>query len=171
MFYILVMSFFFIFSVSIHLIFCRHRRSKGLLVKQFCIIAMLNLFFGCVIFFLLGKSMAQDSPSIWNLPLSMTSSFIYILLVPTYMVFYTSTQLNSPSKKILLLLQKNGPMSFEELLKHFTEEEFIMPRVMDLQHTGCIQCAQGHWLLLPPGLSIARFLNIYQRILDRRAGG
>jgi len=171
MFYLTVMLLFFILSVFIHIVICRNRKLKGLWVKLFCMIAAVNLFLCWGIFLLLGRSIALNAASIWGLPLSMTSTFIYILLVPTYTIFYVSTQLNSPSKKVLLLLKKNGAMTFQELLNHFTEEEFIIPRIMDLQKTGCIQCAQRNWRLTPPGLTIAKFLNFYQSILGRQAGG
>jgi len=165
------MLLFFSLSVFIHIVICRNRKLQGLWVKLFCVIAVVNLLLCWGIFLWAGRSVALNAPSIWNLPLSMTSTFIYILLVPTYVIFYISTQLNSPSKKVLLLLKKNNAMSFEELSKHFSEEEFIMPRIKDLQETGCIQCTERHWMLLPPGLTIAQFLNFYQSILGRPAGG
>ena len=158
-------------AVFIHIFICRRSLTRGLLIKQFAVIAFSNFFF--LILFLiylpLSRSLAVDS--FWEMPLPVTSLLIYLLLIPVYLTFYTNTQLMSPSKKILLILKERGEMTFEELLKELQKENFISTRLRELVQSRCLSLQNGTYQLNSSGRSFARFLRTYQQILGREKGG
>ena len=171
MFDILVMFFFFMESVGVHLAVCRKRSQEGLLLKPFFVIALSNL---CVLwaFYWLSQRYGHfDAASIWGVRLCGTATFIYILLIPIYLVFYFSTQQLSPTKKIFLLLSKNGPMSFDELLAHFSDQEFIAPRLKELIGIQCLVEHDGWYVLTPSGIQMGKVYSLYQLLLGRKKGG
>ncbi len=160
---------FFLLSAIAHGWFCRRQKQGGLFVKVFCVIAAVNLGLCWLVFMNYENG---RHPSFWDIPLVVSSTVIYVLLVPAYMVFYVSTQLNSPSKTVLLALHAHGEMSEEDLLKYFTDDLYILPRIKDLVLTGCIDIdSKGKYVLSSSGLRIAGFLNAYQIFLGRKAGG
>ena len=170
MLYICVAFFFFLDAVVIHLMLCR-RKSEGLFLKLFLVIAFANLILMWIVFWFLAHQFNGAQVNFWAAPLYGTATVIYILLIPTYLVFYFSTQQVSPSKKILLLLAENGPMSFEELLAKFSDDEFVVPRIKDLMTTMCLIEHEGSYVLTPSGIRMAQVYEIYQRILGRKKGG
>ena len=103
MFDILVMFLFFLASVGVHLTVCRKRSQEGLLLKPFIGIAIGNLCVLWVFFWLSQRYVHFDPTSFWGVPLHAAATLIYVLLIPTYLVFYFSTQQLSPTKKIFLL--------------------------------------------------------------------
>lgn len=165
------MLFFFLEAVFIHLTVCRKRSGEGLLLKSFFAIAFGNLLVLWSSLWVLHSYMGLDPKSFWGVPLYATSTFIYILLIPTYLVFYFSTEQMSPSKKILLLLSKNGAMSFPELLEHFTDEEFVVPRIEELIGVRFLVEHSGWYILTPAGTQIAKVYGLYQAVFGREKGG
>jgi hypothetical protein len=168
---IFVMLFFFLDAVFIHLIVCRKRSQEGLLLKPFIGIALTNLCLLWAAFWFSYKYVHSDPSSIWSVNLHGCATVIYILLIPTYLVFYFSTQQMSPSKKILLLLSDKGPLSFQELLKHFSDQEFVLPRIKELIGIRCLVEHGGWYVLTPSGAQMANVYKIYQSVLGRTKGG
>ena len=171
MFDILVMFLFFLASVGVHLTVCRKRSQEGLLLKPFIGIAIGNLCVLWVFFWLSQRYVHFDPTSFWGVPLHAAATLIYVLLIPTYLVFYFSTQQLSPTKKIFLLLSKNGPMSFNELLAHFSDQEFIFPRLKELIAIQCLIEHSGWYVLTPSGIQMAKVYSFYQLLLGRKKGG
>ena len=165
------MMFFFLDAVFIHLILCRKHTGEGLLLKPFLSVAMMNLCLMCGVFWFSDRYISHSNITFWNVRLYLSVTAIYLLLIPTYLVFYFSTQQMSPTKKILLLLTKNGSMSFNDLLPHFSDEEFIMPRIKELVAIGCIVEHGGWYVLSPSGSQMANIYKIYQSVLGRKMGG
>ena len=171
MFDIFVMFFFFLGVVIIHLLVCRKKSQEGLLLRPFITIALMNLFLLWGFFWFSNRYMHSDPTSIWSVRLYGCAVVIYILLIPTYLVFYFSTQQMSPSKKILLLLSAKGPLSFQELLKDFSDEEFVLPRLKELIGIRCLVEHGGWYVLTPTGAQMANVYKIYQFVLGRAKGG
>ena len=168
---ILVMFFFFLDAVFMHLIVCRKGFEEGLLLKPFIGIALMNLCFMWAVFWFFRGYGHSDPSSIWNVRLYGCATVIYILLIPTYLVFYFSTQQMSPSKKILVLLAQKGPLSFQELMCHFSDEEFVLPRIKELIGIRCLVEHSGWYVLTPSGMQMANVYKIYQSVLGRKKGG
>lgn len=165
------MLFFFLESVFVHLAVCRKWSKGGLLLKPFFNIALGNLVLLWAFFWMTGHYGQFDSSSLFGVRLYGAATLIYILLIPTYLVFYFSTQQMSPSKKLLLLLSRNGSMSLEELSSHFSDEEFIVPRLKELIGIRCLLEHNGWYVLTPTGIQMAKVYGLYQIVLGRSKGG
>jgi hypothetical protein len=170
MIYLLINLVFFVLVVVTHIGVCRRYKGKGLLVKAFCVMATAGLLLAVAAAVAI-KGQVSHWSLIWQLPLFVTAMLIYILLVPTYIIFYVSTQLNSPSKEILLLIKKQGSMSREQLAAQMTDDKFIRPRLVDLKQTDYVTYKDSKYRLNPSGIKVARFLNFYQWLLGRELGG
>lgn len=171
MFDILIMLFFFLDAVIIHLLVCRKHAGKGLLLMPFVGIAFVNLFLMGLVFWFLGKTSSSGVTSLWSVRLPISAAGIYMLLIPAYLVFYFSTQQMSPTKKILLMLDKQGPLKMSDLSKHFTDEEFILPRIKELIGIQCLVEHNGWYVITPQGSGMANVYGIFQKILGRSKGG
>ena len=141
---------------------------KVVVARKF-LIAGVNLAVCWVVFNFLFKA-SHGSSSIWFTPFIFSATVIYILLIPTYLVFYFSTQQMSPSKKIMILLSAKN-MSHGDLEAHFKDDEWIAPRIADLITTKCIADKNGVYELTFSGLQMARLYALYQAILGRKKGG
>jgi len=169
--YISFALFLFILSVIVHLFYCRNSIKSRLHTKSF----ILTSFFALGIYVLIVQSSPLtdklDPHSLWGLPFKITAEVIFILMIPVYLIFYVLTQLNSPSKTILLRVSQRGQMSYADIVKCIQQEDFINTRLKDLNVSGCIKQADGHIELSLSGQRIAKALNIMQNILGRNIGG
>ena len=152
----------FFLSVILHLGICRREKRAVLLVKTFLGMSAAGL----VIFW---GSRGVRPCALTDLPVSAT--MLYVLLVLVYLSFYVNVKIVSPSKKILTLIREHGVMTFEELSKSFSNEEFISPRLEDLVGSGCVYREEGSYRLSQSGMQIGRMLEVYQKILGRPIGG
>ncbi len=171
MFYVITTFLIFFSCVALHLTICRRRQKGNLLMKEFARIALCGFLVLVLGGFALIDRWGGVSTSLWLAPLKWTSALMYLLLIPTYIIFYANTELTSPSKQIMVLISQNQSMSFEELLKHFTTQEFIISRLDDLVQTKCMRKENGRYQLTFDGVKIARALRIFQSLLGRPMGG
>lgn len=161
----------FLLAVTLHVIYCRYSHVSGLHSKVFIMIAGF-----CLGVYVLGAFFIVDAgfmnqASIWGLPFVVSSGAMYVLFIPTYLTFYVLTQLMSPSKKILLMLQKKNVLSFEDVVQGIKDEDFIGTRMKELCQSGCVIRKDNHFVLSASGASIAMILNVMQVLLGREAGG
>ncbi len=159
----------FAMAIILHLYFCRHHPQQGLQAKVFLLISTVGLLMTGLIFLCLNRTMSPLSW--WGMPLLVSSLLMYLLLVPTYLVFYVTTQLMSPSKKILQIVDQAQGASYEQILNRLEQERFIETRLEELEHSGCIKKEHGRFILTGHGLKIARVLGLYQCFLGRDIGG
>lgn len=171
MIYILFALLLICLSVMTHVIFCRGIKKQVLQVKAYVIIAIISLGVYAAGANAIGQGGFLDPHSLWGLPLKITAGVIFALMAPVYLIFYTSTLLMSPSKKILLTISRLGNPSYADIVHCMQEEDFIGTRIKDLCISGCVNHAQGSYTLSPSGQKIAAVLNIMQRILGRGMGG
>ena len=169
--YVLFAFLLFCASVMTHIIFCRSKPKSGLHVKAFILIAILFLVVYAVGVWAVQQAGTLQAQPVWGLPFQFSAGLIFVLLVPVYLILYVPTQLMSPSKKILLTVASRGNLSFGDIVLCVQEEDFINTRLRDLVSTGCVQKAEGRYLLNESGKKIAAFLNIMQFILGRNIGG
>jgi len=171
MFYVIFALLLYCVSVMIHIFFCRKTTKPGLQAKAYIIIAviLIGVYFAGV--YTIGQGNFLDPHSLWGLPLKITSGVVFILLVPTYLMFYALTQLMSPSKKILLTIASQGNPSYADIMLGLQEEDFIGTRLNDLCACGCVSQIEGRYVLSLSGRKIAAFLNIMQHVLGREMGG
>lgn len=150
---------FFALAVVLHLFLCRQSKVKNLKAKLFMILGLGNL----ALFIAVAVGC--------RMPLVLTASAVYVLLLPVYLVFYCSTELMSPSKKILQTVQAAGQADYEAILKALERENFIMLRLEELEQSGCISRQGERYMLTPAGQAVARGLACYQIFLGREMGG
>ncbi len=152
----------FILSIVLHIVYCRKAPLGTLHAKAFIIIAIANgLAMG--ISFLFLPPLSQSLPC--------TAVLLYLLAIPSYLIFYVTTLLVSPSKRILQLIQSGDGASYEMLATALGEENFIALRLEELCASGCVRRVEETFILTASGKNIARILGAYRKILGRGPGG
>lgn len=174
MLYINLSFLFFCLFVIIHIAWYRIKSEKKLEIQPILIIGGILL----IVYLALLKKLSslslfihENTFNFWNAPLIITSLVVYLLLIPFYMIFYISAEIESPSMKILLLVKEYGEISYEDLRGRFTDQTLLMPRVKDLISTGYVSYDGRYYSILPAGRRLVRILDIYQRCLGWRMGG
>jgi hypothetical protein len=171
MFYIAFALFLFVSSVLVHIFFCRKTTKPGLHAKAFGLTAIIFLVIYVVGVLVLQNSSILDPRTLWGLPFKITAGVIFVLLVPAYLIFYTSTQLMSPSKKILSTISHLGNPSYADIVLGIQEEDFIGTRLSDLCVSGCVIFVDDRYHLTSSGQRIAAILDMMQFVLGRDMGG
>ena len=171
MFYIILSFSFFLLTVILHIVWCRYKNSPHLQVLPFFGIAIFNLILYIVTQRLFLESFFTSAQSIWNLPLEMTSIVFFVLLIPFYLVFYYSVNIDSPSCTIISILKQNESLSFEQLKEQITNEKFIVSRLKDLVEHHCVSFDGKNYRLLAHMTIMGRLLNLYQKLTGRPIGG
>ena len=160
---------FFLSVVVTHLFWCRARGGDKLHFVAFGVISITALIILCA---LVGTPVTGPKPlTLWTLPLSLTAVILYIALLPFYQVFYYSTIIDSPSRRIISLLRQRGPLPYAVLRNEITNERFIMTRLNPLVKHGFVAFDGRVYRLMPRALLTCRILIIYQKILGRGVGG
>ena len=156
---VFISGLFFLLSVAIHLILCRIDADKSLKTRLFMLIALENL-----IAFLIAAFYV-------HLPFVLTCAAIYVVFVPVYLVFYVTTELVSPSKKVLHIVASSPGSTYAQIFKALEKENFIIKRLEELEQSGCVAKAVDRYGLTSLGRAIAKFLVFYQALLGRDIGG
>lgn len=165
---------FFCLHIIMHVGWCRIKSEEKLQVKPILFIA-----FFCLVSYLVflkkfsGSSIFiyETTFNFWKVPLMITSSIVFLLLIPFYILFYICTEIESPSMKILLLVKQYGEIFYQDLRNNFTDQTLIIPRLQDLISSGYISFDGRYYRILPKGTTLVRILDIYQRRLGWRMGG
>ena len=150
-----------------HVLYCRRHLKSGLQARVFVQIASFLIVVYAISAFFLQGWCSLDAHSLWGLPLQISAGLIFVLLVPVYLTFYVLTQLQSPSKKILLTVAQHEYLSYEDIVRCVQEEDFINTRLNDLLTSGCVQRIENRYRLTKSGKKIALMLNIMQAVLCR----
>lgn len=149
----------FIMAALLHVLFCYMSPVKNLKGKLFMQISG----GGLLLLILLGV--------VLSLPLLWTSVLFYVLLLPMYLIVYVTTELVSPSKKILKSLSQSSGLTYEELLSFLKKENLVGSRLDELVESGCVRTLRDRYALTPSGATLASFLEIFGKILGRGVGG
>lgn len=162
MIYLVSAFLFFIFFLTTHITGYRLKIFKFQPVVLMCISA---LWFGIYLFFL--KSVSSPSP----LPLA--SLTLYLLLCLAYVAETNVIENGSPSIRIVRLIQSHsqGKISYQDLRRSFSNEEFILPRLNDLVLHGHVAFDGHEYCLRTRGRWMARFIRSYREFIRRGLGG
>ncbi len=152
----------FALSVIVHILYCRRLVQRKLHIKAYSYIAFIFLSV-----YVLGVLILRHE----GLPFPMTAGVIFVLLIPTYLIFYILTQFISPSQKILSVLAHRQKLSYADIVACVEKEGFITTRLDDLCASGCVVQIKGGYLLSPSGKRIAAVLNLMQHVFGRGIGG
>ncbi len=162
----------FVSVILVHIAWCRMRPRHQLGVVSFCWIALAGLVLYLTVGIPSGKVDTKGFLfSVWSAPLKLSAVVMYFLLIPTYLIFYFSVRLESPSKAIIILAKKSGEASYDDFAQYVTDNRFLMTRLQDLLDHNCIRLENGIYRLTTHGAMIANLLNIYEKIFGRGMGG
>jgi hypothetical protein len=162
MFYVILALGLFAASVVSHVALCRRLSKHALHAKAFIGLAL--LFLG------IYWAAATVIP-IRGLPLQLTGACIFILLIPTYLIFYVLTKLVSPSQALLSAASCPEGASYDDLVSSIQREGFIASRLDDLCISGCTVKKDDTYLLTASGKTVARVLKALGAVLGREMGG
>ncbi len=172
MLYLVTSLLFFFLSVVVHIFWCRRQKKQDLHMTTFCLIALTVLgCYGMFLAFIQKAFQGQFGLTFWSCPLQLTSIVLYVLFIPIYLIFYFGTRVESPSKKMVLLIEQHGALSPEDFLKYFSDEHLVLTRLDDLERSYCVVLENKVYRLTDQGRTIARVLNLYQWITGRVIGG
>ncbi len=155
-------------AIITHWLWCRYCRSSQLQVVPFFCIS--SGYLAAAIFIFTTISHDQLS-SFFTRPFIVSSIVVYFLLIPTYLIFYAATIIDSPSKKILRLIRDHKGLRYTELIRKFEGDEFVVSRLNSLQDYHLIDCKEKVYRLLPRGVKLARMLLFFKRIFGHAPGG
>ncbi len=156
---VLLCAFSFVCATVLHIFACRYSPDKNLKSKLFLQISAAFLFVFIVV------SLHFTMPLMW------ACIIIYILLVPAYLVVYVTTELVSPSKRILMSVANPQGVTYAEIIEYLEKENLITSRLDELVISGCLTRAGDWYILTSSGRSLAAFLDIFGKLLGRGVGG
>ncbi len=165
MFDILIVVSVFFCVVCVHLGLCRLWGKRCLYVRELMMSVAIGLAVCALVLF------GGFFPALSTAPrLIMTSLTLYVLLIPIYLCFYVLTILMSPSKKILILLEK-GPLSRTELHDGVAVEAFVQTRLEDLLVSSMVENKNGRLMLTPQGRMYLNVVEAFGVLMGRAKGG
>lgn len=100
-------------------------------------------------------------------------ALLFISMMLVYLTTYSGVEVESPSLRIVLEIDKAGPqgLSREDLDKFFTEETLIGLRIKDLLKDGMVHLADFKYKITPKGIYLVRLFMLYRRWLNAGKGG
>ena len=153
---------FFCFSLSVmsHLLYCRLISDKTLKVFQY--------FFLAAIFFIGSRLLTQEfAPlfpvdSFWRWEFSFTSSSLYVLMIPFYLIFYASAIIDSISRSAMMVIRGEGGITYTDLVKRLVDRPFVMARFEELLAQGIIEEHGEGYRLTKRGETCCQVFKLYQ---------
>ena len=174
MIYILTSLSAFLISAVIHVLWARLQKLTKVKMISFVIVSLGVLLIYCLVLWLRPHIFSCSENEAWTLrclPLKFTSVVLYLLSIPIYVLFYHSTTIESPSRKILKAVARQGKSTYAELLQQTKKEDFIKTRLDELVHYKCAAFDGQRYRITPHGNKVAQILNVYQLIMRREKGG
>lgn len=169
MLYLLLSAIVFVLTVALHLLWCRYKGTEELHLTSFVVMGLVSL----LAYFVMAPvvvNVNRLSP-FWLLPLKNTAAVLYIFVLPFYLVFYYSTMIDSPSRRLIALIRAKGTLTYEELAGEITNERFIMTRLNPLVKYGYVHFDGKYYRLSPRAVGSCRIIVFYQKMLGRKIGG
>ena len=115
----------------------------------------------------------SNAPSFLFLSLKWSSLVLYLTLCFWYIAVCITFKDQSPSMKIIaaMLDHPEQRLTYDDLKRLFTDEEFIVSRLGDLVTHGHLGKDGDSYYLLPRGKLIAFFVRNYRALLKQELGG
>lgn len=103
----------------------------------------------------------------------LSALLLYVLLSAAHFLFFMSFffDARSPSAKLLFLIRRHGPITRDEILTHFSDEETVVNRVNTLVYEGYLVDRGSRLYADPKAIPIARFMSWYRRLMKWERGG
>ncbi len=162
----------FLLAAILHLLYCRQTTAKGLQAKVFLVIVLGVLMFMEVLFIFIPFDPWGPAPTLRSgQALPLTATTIYLLLIPAYLIFYVTTDLLSPSKKILKILQTQGKADYNQLLSAIKADNMIEGRLQELIVSSCAYKRGWKFFLTPHGNKLLMIVKLYRWLCGRSMAG
>lgn len=109
----------------------------------------------------------------WFISTPLSALAFYVCFSFVYVLFFTSPYWGeeSPSFRIFFLIKKFGQMSQADLLKYFSNEDFIQKRLQDLELEGFTGKKGDKYYLEARGRGLLNLIETYRKILNWYPGG
>jgi hypothetical protein len=159
--------------VFCHISWCRQQTQKEKLrIASFLSIGaiLLTAYIWSWQFYAYGSEVEQKA-DFWLMPLRATSVVIYVLLCGCYLIFYHLTIVDSPTRKILHVLNLQAKCTWDDLARVVTDKDFIQSRLEALVEHRMVKWEGGFYHLTPLGHKIAKAYIALGYILHREKGG
>jgi hypothetical protein len=159
----LVSLLFFLFTVFVYIIFQRQSFGKTNMIRN--IIVFFSCGFLCNafgIFYFIHQKILDTTA------LPITAIILYGFISLAFIVVSATPLLGdeSPSSKILLMVNKKNGIAFSEIKKFFSTNDLILKRLDDLRKQSWIEKKNHMYYILPVGTMIAKIVSIYRKLLD-----
>ncbi len=166
MIYLIITVSIFFLSLLIHIFLCRLlKKSK---IKTFKTLLIFPLGFMLLIINIFNLSRNQ-----FNLTLPLTSVFLFILLSVAFFFLFFGPFIGDigPTYLIIYLLEQKNALSFQEILRWFSDHELIINRLHFLAAYGYIKKTGQYYTILSKGKRLSNFIDFYRLVLGWYAGG
>ena len=103
----------------------------------------------------------------------LSALLLYVLLSSAHFLFFMSFffDARSPSAKLLFLIRRHGPITRDEILTHFSDDETVLNRVNTLVYEGYLVARGSRLYAAPKAIPIAQFMAWYRRLMKWERGG
>jgi hypothetical protein len=156
----------FLVFIPVHIGVHKTLRNSGIITFLSGAIFFIGFIFLSVYFF--SSVISKDFS---GFPLTMT--IIYILLAADYMVEIATPVLGdeSPSAKILYLLQKKIKMNKDQIVSRFSDDRLIGKRLTDLIGSEMISFSGKKYFILPAGNKIMNLIIVFRKMMRMENAG
>ena len=164
---------FFVLATTAHVLWCRCQKKAGIRSISFIVINLISLLIlnGLFSHYLHWLDSRGEPSDLLRMRVPLTALILYLLAVPTYLIFYHSLFIESPSRVLLDYVRQRKKATYEELLKLIEDRKFVETRLKTLVETGCVKWQDPFYYLLPAGKNAQWLYRSYQQLLNKDKGG
>ena len=172
MLFILISLVFLVLTVTGHVGWCRRHRADRLCLRPFLVCAALGLGASALLLGSWPVDMGTTAAGrLWTLPLRGSALLLQFLLVAGYFIFYFSAMVESPTRRIIRIMESADGVSLDDLIGQMSNASLLEPRLQDLLAHAYVRKEGERYVLMPRGQGLSRVLAIYEWILRRPMGG
>jgi hypothetical protein len=163
---------FFCSTVLAHVFWCRRHKTDGLFIRPFFHFFLLGLMLLVLILFLRPEEvLALEKTGMWGVPLNGSAVAVYVLFMACYFIFYFGMQVESPTRRLMQLMENKSAVSLDNLVGQMSNDSLILPRINDLLKHDYIRKEGERYVLKTRGVRVASMVKFYERIFNRPMGG
>lgn len=172
MIFITLSLLFFCLTVIAHVFLCHRQKAAGLLTRPFFYLFLLGLALLMFLLFLGPEDVfALKKIGMWGVPLKGSAVAVYILFMACYFIFYFGMQVESPTRRMIQLMEKKPAVSLEDLVGQMSNDSLILPRINDLLKHEYIRKEGERYFLTTRGVRVASIVKFYEKLFSRPMGG
>ncbi len=135
--------------------------------------ALLFIFFGILIFSIIGYIWLSETPIILQLGEMIRFILLYTSCTLVYIILYSAIEQQSPTLAIINYINQHGKSGCDDqsLNKYLNASEGIEQRLSVIVQSGWIQSTESGWRLTKKGFRIAYIFEYAATIFGLNKGG